>query len=473
MQKKQNSGNANIIPYPRTSRVNVGMIIFAIIFLYIVFSVYSYMTREQIRYYEVLKGGIVRQEQFTGVAIREEQSVSAVRSGHVHYYIQEGKRVGVGSDVYTIDETGSLESYLSDHPELTSELTGEQMADIRRRLSSFSRDFRNGRFSELYDVKYSLDASALEYSSLAGVQDMDRILSERGIVYSSVRAEHAGVVSYAIDGYEAITEDNVNDDIISMNGYQKRITKPGEIIDEGSPVYKLITSSEWKIVFPVTDDFRMLYGSRKTLKVRFPDKDLSEEAAFRIYTAQDGKDYGCLTLHEMMEEFCGDRYIRFEIISGDDRGLKIPRSSVTEKEFYVVPRDFLEIGPDGSEGFFRTTVGSDGTGISTEFVSTEIYRIDAQFCYLNIPDDRNPGRLRGGDFLIKKGTEQTYQIGPTKSIQGVYNINKGYCIFRQIVPLEANNEYIIVEEATDYGISVYDHIVLNAALVHEGQLVYQ
>ena len=69
--------------------------------------------------------------------------------------------------------------------------------------------------------------------------------------------------------------------------------------------------------------------------------------------------------------------------------------------------------------------------------------------------------------------DQTYAVGPVKSIEGVYNINKGYCIFRQIVPMEKNNEYIVVAENTDYGISVYDHIVLDASLVKEGQLIYQ
>ena len=67
----------------------------------------------------------------------------------------------------------------------------------------------------------------------------------------------------------------------------------------------------------------------------------------------------------------------------------------------------------------------------------------------------------------------TYPVGPVKSLQGVYNINRGYCIVRQIVPIEQNTDYLVVAENTDYGISVYDHIVLNASLVKDGQLVYQ
>ncbi len=442
-----------------------------IIFLYIVFSVYSYFTRDQIRFYEVLKGGIVRQEAYTGVAIRQEQTVNAGSSGYIHYYIQEGKRVAVGSDAYTIDETGALETYLSEHPELTTEMSSEQVSDIRYRLSSFSQDFKNRDFYELYDTKYSLDASALEYSSISGTQDLDTALSQLGINYTRVKADKTGVVSYAIDGYESLTEANVTKDIFSMNGYKKTITKPGSLIESGAPVYKLITSETWSIVFPLTDEEKTKYQDVKSIKIHFPDKDIKDDASLSIYTAADGNNYGKITMNDLMEEFCGDRFIQFEIETNDENGLKIPLSCIAEKEFYVVPKDFMVTNDDGTVGFNKQVVADGGTG--SQFTETEIYRIDDQYCYLNVPDDKDTAALKSGDFISKAGTEQNYQIGPTKTIQGVYNINKGYCVFRQIVPIEQNNEYMIVEENTDYGISVYDHIVLDASLVSEGQLIYQ
>ena len=64
-------------------------------------------------------------------------------------------------------------------------------------------------------------------------------------------------------------------------------------------------------------------------------------------------------------------------------------------------------------------------------------------------------------------------IGPTKALEGVYNINKGYAVFRQVIPLEKNDEYIIVEKNTPSGIEVYDHIVLQGDMVSEGQLIFQ
>ena len=54
---------------------------------------------------------------------------------------------------------------------------------------------------------------------------------------------------------------------------------------------------------------------------------------------------------------------------------------------------------------------------------------------------------------------------------GVYNINKGYAIFKQIRIIYQNEEYAIVEPRTTYGIALYDHIALDASSLSENELV--
>ena len=67
---------------------------------------------------------------------------------------------------------------------------------------------------------------------------------------------------------------------------------------------------------------------------------------------------------------------------------------------------------------------------------------------------------------------ETYQIGSgTASLQGVYNINKGYAIFKQIDILYQNEEYAIVRTGTTYGIALYDHIALDGSKIHENDLI--
>ena len=46
-------------------------------------------------------------------------------------------------------------------------------------------------------------------------------------------------------------------------------------------------------------------------------------------------------------------------------------------------------------------------------------------------------------------------------------------MFKQIEILNSNDEYYTIKKGTSYGLSVYDHIVLNADTVYEGELIYQ
>lgn len=67
MAKKKNK---KIIRYRHPRNINVGMIIFAIIFVYMAFSVYTYMKKDKIQFYEVAEGSIVNDYQHTGMILR-------------------------------------------------------------------------------------------------------------------------------------------------------------------------------------------------------------------------------------------------------------------------------------------------------------------------------------------------------------------------------------------------------------------
>ena len=55
---------------------------------------------------------------------------------------------------------------------------------------------------------------------------------------------------------------------------------------------------------------------------------------------------------------------------------------------------------------------------------------------------------------------------------GVYNINKGFAVFRQVKILCESDEYYIVESGNEYGLSNYDHIALVGKNVREDDVVF-
>lgn len=75
--------------------------------------------------------------------------------------------------------------------------------------------------------------------------------------------------------------------------------------------------------------------------------------------------------------------------------------------------------------------------------------------------------LRNPDSL------ELYTMKEMQTLKGVYCINKGYAVFRQISILCENDDYYIVKEGIPYGLSNYDHIILDGSMVTEEEVVFQ
>ena len=170
-----------------------------------------------------------------------------------------------------------------------------------------------------------------------------------------------------------------------------------------------------------------------------------------------------------MVQFASDRYITFEVDSEKADGLKIPVTAVTEKNFYLIPLEYMAQGGDSSDtGFMKEVYSENGT--SAEFVPVTIYYANEEYYYIETGDD---APLKAGDYVVKPDSQDRYQIGQTASLQGVYNINKGYADFKQIQILYQNDEYSIVKSNTEYGLNVYDYIALNAEAVTVNDFIYE
>ncbi|MGN0158021.1 MAG: HlyD family efflux transporter periplasmic adaptor subunit [Brotaphodocola sp.] len=467
MAKKKKS--SKIVRYRHPLNINVGVIIFSIIFVYMAFSVYTYMKKDRVQFYEVAEGNIVNDTGYTGLILREESVQKTDRAGYINYYIREGKRAAIGTRIYSVDETGSIAEYMEENPEANVTLTNENISDIKRQLSAFSMAYEDRNFGEVYNLQYTLEAAVLEFVNFNALGNLDILQAQSGSTFQQVKAPVSGVVSYSVDGYENFDISQLSAASFDRSGYTKAITKAGQIIEKDAPVYKLITSDDWSIVFPLDEEDAAEYGEKSRLKVFFPTNDLKTEAAFSVISGSDGRQYGKLDFNQYMIQFVSDRFISFEIETAKADGLKIPVSAVTTKNFYLIPVDYLTQGGDTSDaGFMKETYSENGT--SAEFVPATIYYSTDEYVYIDMGEN---SPLKAGDYVIRPNSQDRYQIGSTASLQGVYNINKGYAVFKQIEILNSNNEYYTIRKGTSYGLSVYDHIVLDASTVYEGELIYQ
>ena len=100
--------NGKIRQYRKPLNINLGIIIFSVIFIYIVICVFLYFTQKQIQPYEVRTGSLSVDSVYRGIALREETVVTSTDSGYINYYAREGERVGSGKLVCSVDESGEL-----------------------------------------------------------------------------------------------------------------------------------------------------------------------------------------------------------------------------------------------------------------------------------------------------------------------------------------------------------------------------
>jgi hypothetical protein len=181
----------------------------------------------------------------------------------------------------------------------------------------------------------------------------------------------------------------------------------------------------------------------------------------------DGDTFVELTFTNSMITFCQDRFIEVELITEEERGLKIPNSSIVEREFFIVPKTYITRGGNNNAyGVLRETFTEEGER-TVEFIATTIYHETENEYYL---DDYT---LRIGDYLNMPDSGEKYAVSRRGTLIGVYNINKGYADFKQIVILYQNDEYAVVRSNTQYGLSAYDYIALDARMVSENELIYE
>ena len=185
-----------------------------------------------------------------------------------------------------------------------------------------------------------------------------------------------------------------------------------------------------------------------------------------IHRLADGV-YAELIFNNSCVAFCTDRYVDIELVVNEKQGLKIPNSAIAEKEFFIIPADYMtKGGVNGNYGVLKEKADENGNLVN-EFVETNVYSSDEKEFYIDSSD------LEIGNYICKMDSTEKMAISRTGTLTGVYNMNKGYADFKQITVLAHNDEYSIVSSNTQYGLTVYDRIVLDATSVSNNDFTYQ
>ena len=484
--KKQEKTPGILARLRKVAGLNIGTIMFGILFIYMSFSAILYFTTTHIESYQVTSGPLSRNETYTGLAIREETVCTAPSSGYITYYAREGSKINASGAVYGLSSTKKSTS--------TASLATEELLKIRNDMMSFSKGFNSSKFNNTYSFKYELKGNILQYaesenSSSAPLtsdeyDESDDSSGKDNITNSNVYAgnesicqsQSDGIILYSTDNYEGKTMDTVTAEDFDQNSYHETDLKTSDSVQSGDDVYTIITDERWSLLIPLSDKQAEKLKDRSTIRVKFLKDDMTQNGDFSIITIDGGK-YGQIDFNKGLIRYASDRFLDIELVTNTVVGLKIPLSSIVTKDFYVVPSR-MATTQNNETGFMLASGNKD----SGTFKSVSIYASVEDTSVSKLATDGSEDQpmiyyidkssFKEGDALIDPDTGEKYIIGETDTLEGVYCINKGYAVFRRIEILDQNEEYAIVSKNTSYGLARYDHIVRNADKVKEEDILY-
>ena len=458
--------NKKIVRYRKPFHLNIGVIVFGIILIYIMFYMYSYFTSTYTSMYEVVQGRIAVNNSYTGLALREEQVITCNDTGSINYYVKEASKVGAGDLIYSVDTDGAIAKQINLANEDSSILNTENLEQIQHMISEYSGKYQSESFYEVYTFKNDLNAEISEALSMNALNSIsDEVLwAEGNSTFHKGNAIRDGIVVYYTDGFEDVTVDSFTPDMFNKANYTKNNLKDKSNIEASNPVYKLIKSENWNLVIPINQDTSRQLQKYSTVRLRFKKDNTVLRASFTILE-KEGNEYLVVSMTNSMIRFATDRFIEVEILFDEESGLKIPNSSIIEKNFYIIPMEYFQKGNNSSAaGIVIHRVDKNGN-ITEDFVTPTIYFTTETGYYV---DSEN---LFAGDKIIKPDSSETYIVHETGKLEGVYCINKGYAVFKQIDIIYQNAEYSIIRSGTDYGVDLYDHIALDGSTIVEDTII--
>lgn len=455
---------AKISQYKTKRQMNIGILIFALIFLYLTVTVFTYATSKRISTYEVRRGSIVKDNSYNGLILRQEVTTSAKEGGYISYFRNENSKVKAGSNVYAVSSVKLDTEISAETEEIT--LGDEVQKNLVLRTQNFNENFNPQKFSSVYTLKKEINEVLRDASYQSKMAQMDSIISQNSSSIHVCQSAEDGILVRTIDGYETLSEKDLKPSDFDKTSYSAVHLEDQSEVQAGDIVYKLVTSEEWAVYIELDKDMADELSETTSIKTRI-DKDNEMVWADFSILQLNGNVYGKLLFDTSMIRYAEDRFLNIELILEQESGLKIPKSAVIEKEFYVVPSEYLTSNGT-SDGVLVQRKNDENGEMESVFQSADIYYMTEEGDFYLNPDD-----FRHNTALVKPDSSEPFLLKERKKLTGVYNINQGYAVFRQVSVLCENADYYIVEEGASYSLSDYDHIVLDGSMVEASEVVFQ
>lgn len=454
-----------VVKFRQRKNINIGAIIFVIIFIYIGANVFLYFTKSHLSIYEVQKGSTTDESVVHGIIIRDEKLIYTDRAGYISYYQKEGERVSKNAKLYSIDESKQVYELMTNNS--TFELSDNEMSVIQKDINRFLKKYSDVDFQTVTDFKYDMDNTITEVMYEKMMDNIQDLMDDNDVIsdFQVVRTPSSGIVTYHYDNYEELEIKSITKETFDQEKYKRTQLRTTDLIATDQPVCKIIKNENWELVAIISEDQYNKLEERSKIKVTILKDNFTTTVPVTTYTA-DGVYYARLDFNKYMSNYLDERFLDVELHINNASGLKIPKTTVIEKDFYVIPNSMFCYGGDSNRKGLVVVKYDENGEVTTTFVETNIYYQDEEYSYVSCE------LFERGTKIMSTKTQETYQLTTVSSLKGVYNVNNGYFVFEKVDIIYENEEYYIVMENVANSISVYDQIALDAIKVIEDAIIY-
>ena len=152
------SGKQKVIRMNRTHGMNIGVVVFLIIIIYVIFNLFSYLTSNPVAEYEVGQGTIAMNHVYRGLIIRDETVVNAGKSGYINYYLKNGSKASVNDIIFSIDTNGDLSNKIMSQASDGTRLETADLEEISGEIDSFRNYYDSNSYATVYSFKDELSS---------------------------------------------------------------------------------------------------------------------------------------------------------------------------------------------------------------------------------------------------------------------------------------------------------------------------
>lgn len=452
----------------KKTHLSLSLIVFIGILIYIIIHIIGFVFKSKLTVYEVRSGQMTEKISTTGIAIRDEKIVKSKSGGYVNYYTPDFSKVYNGELIYSIDSTGKIKDYISEEIAENAEASDKAIDTLNQTISDFKDTYQYSQFEDTYSLKQKLDNAVLTSNGDYIETTLNKIKNKFGKdAYQIVKSTDNGIVSYTYDNFRCKTvNDIVANDFKQLN-YKKKHLSSNTKVKSGDPVYRIACGENWQIAIQLTKEEYNELKDRESVNLTFLQDNVTATATIELKEKKN-QYYGYLNLSKYMVRYINERYLEIEISVDSNDGYKIPKTSVVEKDFYVVPIDYLTRGGNSSSNRVLAKSGNEKTATIKNYTIYKFKEDSDKYFYLAADEvDQNTVL-----FTDSRSKGDQYHLEKTEKKKGVYAVNQGYAKFRAIEDIKSDDEYYLILTDTVQGVSQYDHIVLNASDINEDEIIY-